>query len=494
MKPLRPHQAEALRLLRESIGKGNSRPLVQAPTGAGKTVIASHIVAGARAKGKRACFVVPAVSLIDQTVQSFYRDGIHDIGVIQADHPLTDYSKPVQVASIQTLARRNLDRHHFDVVIVDEAHQLYKSQIEWMQAWNKIPFIGLSATPWTRGLGKFYDDLIVAATTQELIDACYLAPFRVFAPSHPDLSGVKVVAGDYHEGQLSAVMQEGTLVADVVSTWIARGEGRPTLAFCVDRAHAKSVQQQFLSHGVRCGYVDAYTDRDERAVIARQFQSGELQVIANVGVLTTGVDWDVRCIILARPTRSEILFTQIIGRGLRTADGKQDCLILDHSDTHLKLGFVTDIQHESLCDGTKRETVQRDKEALPKECAKCHYLKPPKVHECPACGFKPQALSKVETVAGHLAELEQNLATKERTQRKANRDTSPSDKAAFFGGLKHYAAERGYKSGWAANQYREKYGVWPNAFKDAKAVRPNADVLGWIKHQKIKFAHRRASA
>lgn len=487
MKQLRPHQEHAIALLRQSLGRGHRRPIVQAPTGFGKTVLASHIIAGARRKGNRVCFVVPSISLIDQTVKSFWDDGLREIGVIQADHPMTDYSKPVQVASIQTLARRNVERQEFGLVLVDEAHQMFKSLFRWMDSWNAVPFVGLTATPWTRGLGKYWDDLIVAATTQELIDSGFLSPFRVFAPSHPDLSGVKTVAGDYHEGQLSEAMQQGTLVADIVDTWLARAERRPTLAFCVDRAHAKSVQQQFLSRGVRCGYVDAFTTREERAEVARDFNSGELEVVANVGVLTTGVDWDVRCIILARPTRSEILFTQIIGRGLRTAEGKQDCLVLDHSDTHLKLGFVTDIHHTTLNDGKPNESgTQEREEPLPKECPSCTYLKPARVSVCPACGFKPEKQSQVEHEAGELVELSKH-------QRKLNRTIPPDAKRDFYAGLMWHAQSKGYRPGWAAHQYREKFGVWPNAHKDATPKRPNDDVIGWITSQNIRKAKRRVA-
>jgi len=486
MKVLRPHQERAIQMLRQSLAKGFMRPMVQAPTGMGKTVIASHIVSGARAKGNRACFVVPSLSLIDQTVQSFWDDGIRDIGVIQADHPMTDYARPIQVASVQTLARRNHNRLDFGLVIVDEAHVLHKSLIQWMADWSNVPFIGLSATPWTRGLGKHYDDLIIASTTQELIDAGYLSDFRVFAPSHPDLSNVKTVAGDYHEGQLSEAMQGGTLVADIVSTWRKRGEDRPTLAFCVDCAHAKRVQQEFLSAGVRCGYVDAYTSREDRQVVADQFHRGELQVVANVGVLTTGVDWDVRCIVLARPTKSEILFTQIIGRGLRTAAGKSDCLILDHSDTHLNLGFVTDITHETLNTGKPNESGKSEREASkPKECPKCNYLKAAGVHVCPMCGFAPERQSEIEPEEGELQELSKH-------KRKLNREASREEKADFYGGLKWYGRSKGYKPGWAANQYREKFGVWPNDYKDSPVVEPNESVRGWIRHQQIKFAKSKA--
>jgi DNA repair protein RadD len=122
-------------------------------------------------------------------------------------------------------------------------------------------------------------------------------------------------------------MDKDALVADVVDTWLQRAEGRPTFCFAVNRVHANHLQQKFLAAGVQAGYVDAYTDKDERREVARQFHAGEIKVVCNVGVLTTGIDWDVRCIILARPTKSEMLFVQMIGRGLRTADGKNDCLI-----------------------------------------------------------------------------------------------------------------------------------------------------------------------
>jgi superfamily II DNA or RNA helicase len=126
-------------------------------------------------------------------------------------------------------------------------------------AWQSRPFIGLSATPWTPGLGRYFDDLIIAATTQTLISEGYLAPFRVFAPSHPDLTGVRTVAGDYHEGDLSGTMNNNLLVADIVDTWKQRGENRPTFCFAVDRAHAKNLQKKFTEAGVPTGYIDAYT-------------------------------------------------------------------------------------------------------------------------------------------------------------------------------------------------------------------------------------------
>lgn len=487
IRELRPHQHHAIQQLRQSLGLGKRRPMVQAPTGAGKTLLAAAIVDGALSKGKRVTFCVPALSLIDQTVDAFWNEGIRDVGVIQADHAMTSSSRPVQIASVQSLQRRAIPES--DIVVIDEAHRWFDIYGKWMAKpeWQKVPFIGLSATPWTKGLGKHFDDLIIAATTAELVEAGYLSKFRVYAPAHPDLTKVRTKAGDFHEGDLAEAMNKDTLVADIVETWRRQGEGRPTLCFGVDRAHAKNLQRQFLEASISAGYIDAYTPVEERDEVRRRFHAGEIKVVCNVGCLTTGVDWDVRCIILARPTKSEMLFVQIIGRGLRTADGKADCLILDHSDTHLRLGFVTDITHCELDDGKGREKDTRETAApLPKECGKCSFLKPAKVSACPSCGFKPERQSKIECEAGDLVELSR--------KRKAKDHLSSADKADLYAQLKGYQQQAKCSEGRIAHLFRERTGVWPNAYRGVAAVPPTPGMLGWIRSRAIAYAKARGGA
>jgi DNA repair protein RadD len=480
-RELRPHQTKAIRMLRQSLGSGKRRPVLQAPTGFGKTLLAAAIIEGALAKNKRVIFTVPALSLVEQTIRAFWDDGIRDVGVIQAWNPMTDWSRPVQVASVQTLQRRPIPEADF--VIIDECHRWFDLYETWMSdpLWQDRPFIGLSATPWTRGLGKYFDDLIIAATTQDLISERYLSPFRVFAPSHPDLTGVRTVAGDYHEADLAGVMNDAPLVADIVDTWRRRAENRSTFCFCVNRAHAKHLQAKFSEAAISTGYIDAYTPISERSEIKRKFHNGDIQVVCNVGCLTTGIDWDVRCIVLARPTKSEILFVQMIGRGLRTAEDKEDCLILDHSDTHLRLGFVTDIYHEILDDGRPRARGKStDRVRLPKECPQCAFLKPPRTPKCPACGFKAEAIDSIEVGDGELVEI---------TGRKKGKDVaSNEEKGATYAQLKGYAQEHGYSCGWAAHKYREKFGVWPNAYKDVRTMHPTPTLLSWIKSRQIAWA------
>lgn len=484
---LRDYQDRAITMLRQSIGRAYAedrkpRPMMMAPTGAGKTIVGCAIIEMAREKSTRACFCAPAIELIDQTVDKLYREGIRDVGVIQANHPMTNFSRPVQVASVQTLQRRQ--HPDFGLVLVDEAHQAFKYIFQWMDrpGWERVPFIGMSATPWTKGLGNHYDDLIIVTTTEELIKQGYLSPFIVYAPSHPDLSKVRTVAGDYHEGDLAGVMGEDQLVADIVSTWKKLGQDRPTLAFAVDCAHARKIQADFMKAGVPCGYVDAFTDKKDREKIRKDFENGNLKVVANVGCLTTGVDWDVRCVILARPTKSEMLFVQMIGRGLRTAEGKDHCLILDHADNHLRLGMVTDIHYTEL-DRTKKgekKKSEREYNPLPKECPKCHFVKPRGVHKCPSCGFAPVRQSEVDHREGELAEFTEKHAKASREQ-----------KQSFYSQLLTIADERGYKEGWTKHKFREKFGVWPQClYPDRK--RPSDAVRKWVQSRMIAYAKAKA--
>lgn len=480
-RDLRPHQAKAIELLRQSIsphGKGNTRVVLQAATGFGKTLTAAKIIEGALAKNGKVLFTVPRLSLIDQTVTEFHREGISDIGVIQSDHWLTNPLARVQVASLQTLARREIP-NDFTLVICDECHEMHKSMLALIEKWPKVVFIGLSATPWAKGMGRYWQDLVQSVTLAELIDQGYLSKFRAFAPDIPDLSGVKTVAGDYNEDQVSQIMGGGAIMASVVETWLAKGGNRPTLLFAASRVHASNLQAAFIAAGVSAGYCDANTDVVERQHLGNQIRSGEVKIACSVRTLTTGVDWPISCIIDAAPTKSEMLHVQKIGRGLRVNAGTEDCDILDHAGNSLRLGLVTDIYHDRL-DATEAGDKQERKpkaEKLPKECANCGVLHAGKV--CPFCGHERKPMSGIDEIDGELVEIGGSKKVHTR-----------AEKQEWWGGILNIATSRGRSKGWASHTYRDKFGVWPKGLDDRPA-HASQDMWNFVKAKDIRFAKRK---
>lgn len=486
---LRPHQERAIERLRASLASGKRRPVLQAPTGAGKTLTSAKIVSMALEKGKRVIFTCPAISLIDQTVEKFQREGIEDIGVIQADHWMTNSAAQVQVASVQTLARRTIPQA--DLVIVDESHNQHKNVLKWMAHpdWKSVPFIGLSATPWARGMGKHWDDLIVVSTTPELTAQGYLVPIVGYAPSKPDLSGVSSYAGDFNKKELGEAVAGRKLVADIVESWLKRGEDRPTICFAVDRNHARAIQQDFNESGIPCDYIDAHTDIPERDTIGKRLASGEAKIVVSVGCLIVGLDWTfVSCIIHARPTRSQMLWVQSVGRGLRTHEGKKDCVLLDHADNYNRLGIPELIHYDHLDEGVEHgsKSAKRidQKKTSSKECKECGAVRPAGVTKCPQCGYEPVRMSDVEVEQGEL------IAINGHDRKAIKAANTQAEKELWYSGLMHVAFEKGYKPGWAAHQFKTKFGHWPDGV-DAFPAEPTPHVKSWIRSRQIASAKMR---
>ena len=474
---LRPHQSKAIAMIRQSLGSGNRRVVLQGGVGFGKTLCAARIIEGALAKGNKVIFTAPAISLIDQTVARLENEGIHDIGVIQANHPRTNSLAPVQVASVQSLARRDVPQAA--MIIVDEAHIRAEIIDRLMVERPDVFFIGLSATPWRKGMGLLWQDLVIPITVPELVAGGYLSESVVYAPDVPDLSGVKTRAGEYVEGDLERVMREGGLIGSVVETWLAKGEDRPTLVFAVNRAHAADLHAGFEAAGVSSAYVDGEVDSIERQIISRQFMAGDIRVICSVRTMTTGVDLPVSCIVDAAPTRSEMLHVQKIGRGMRVNPGTEDLIVLDHAGNSLRLGLIGDIHHERL-DDTKPGEKQKAKDAperLPKPCVVCGALHIGRV--CPACGHERRPQAGVETAAGELVHVSGKA-----------RPMTKDDKQAWWSGMLHIASKRGRSRVWAAHSYKAKSGVWPRGLADVRGD-PTPEMWNWVKSRDIAYAKSR---
>lgn len=482
LRPLRPRQSAAIAAIRQAIREGHRRIVLQAPTGFGKTLTSAHIIVSALERGNRPLFTCPAISLVNQTLHHFEAEGIRDIGVIQAQHERTDFDAAVQIASVQTLIRRELPEVH--VVLIDEVHVQFKAlnAVLDSDAWKDKVVIGLSATPWTKGMGLRWTKLIVAATIQELIDERFLCPFDVYAPKlAPDFSKLRIKQGEFTDESSSAIMGTNSIIADVVKTWMQKGTEDRTFLFAVNCAHAQKLQQEFETQGVSCGYIDAYTDNREETVF-KPFRDRRFKVIASVGCLTTGVDEDVRCIIDAQPTRDEKKHVQKIGRGLRIASGKARLLILDHAGNTLRLGMVTDIHHERLdsrLPGEKGEAYEGDPPA-------------PKPKKCPNCGIVIAAGKKVCNFCHHKIEVEHGVDEQDGElfllqAPPVNKRAAGLDQQDWYSGFLGIAQERGYNSRWADHRFKAKFGQFPILLRKEPKP-PSIAIRGFDHHERIKWA------
>jgi len=483
----REYQTYAVQNLRAGLAEGFKRQMLSSPTGSGKTEIGMILVRGAISKGKRVAFLCNRINLVGQTSARFFKAGIAH-GVIQGANTSRTYENVI-VASIQTVAKRGMPE--VDLLVIDEAHGVAGSKdYRKVISQHKGPVIGLSATPFSKGLGKVYDDLggplfeqmVIAATIQELIDQGFLVDCDVYAPSQPDLSGVKITAGDYNEKELGEAVDKPLLIGDIVTNWRKYANGTPTVCFATNIAHSRHIVEQFIASGVAAEHIDCYTSEDDRKDILARVSAGKTLVISNVGILTEGWDFPAcRTMILARPTKSLIRYLQMAGRVLRPSEGKDRALILDHSGTVQSIGFPTDDFPMELDDGKPKQTTGSDKkveEKKPSKCPQCSYLKKTG-GKCPVCGFLPLKPNTTEHAPGELVPL-----TKKEKAKQAKLDGL--GKQEVYSELYRMAEERGYKPGWVANQYRGIFGVWPRGLKDVGRP-PSLVVQNMVKSAMIRF-------
>lgn len=493
----REKQIVALNMLR-SAWKQHGSFMMYAPVGFGKTAIAALIASGFISRNMRIMFVAPYTVLLDQTANRFIEYGLpaEEIGYIWRDHPAYDPQRLIQIASADTLIRRDFPEN-IDLLIIDEAHLKRKKILEiidHLTANTDVKVIGLSGTPFSAWLGTYYQKLIKPTTMKELIAIGALSKYEFYAPSHPDMSDVKtsVQAGygrDYNEAQSGDVMSDPTLVGDIVKNWLENGEDRPTICFCVNVAHANYVTVEFSRAGVMVEVMTASTPHEERQLTISRFEQGITKIIINVGVLVAGFDSDVRCIIFARPTKSEIRWIQILGRGLRPAPGKDHCIIFDHTGTVHQMGYPDDIEYDYLPatsdgmeDAPARVVRTEQPERLPKECTQCHYVKPVGIYICPKCGFKP--------IAGEDIDTDKTRSLKKVKQ--AKEVVTTAVKQAWWSQILYYQRTRSAQGkpvsdGWCSHVYKKKFDVWPNGLhRTPMAITPV--VSNFIKSTQIAYA------
>lgn len=493
---LRGYQERAVERMLAALPRS---PLLASPTGSGKTVIVCELI---RRFGKRVVFCAHRRELIYQGVERLAEHGI-EAGIIMSGEPRRDLA--VQVASVQTLARRDLPAT--DLVIFDEAHH---ATAESYKRLATLPHCGVTATPFRlsgEALGDVFGEIVVAARTQELVDANFLVMPRVFAPHVPSMQNVKRRNGEFETATTSAIMSKPALVGDVIQHWKRHAHGKRTLAFCVDVKHSMLMRDAFVMAGVRAEHVDGKTPHEERKRLLAQLRDHEIDVLFNVGIAGEGYDLPaLEAVVILQPTASLGKHLQIFGRIMRPW-GEKQAVVLDHAGNTLRHGPA----NQELVYSLEGKVARAANAGLGlKRCLGCYALVPTHLENCPHCGMIFESRREIATKDGELVEF-QTVGDRQNRWRelvairhKAGRDPlwalrryhvehgswpdpfsetftemsdpSPKLKKAAWDAVFAWAAERisGDFLGWCEHRFKDCFGVWPKGVKEPEQIRARA--------------------
>lgn len=495
--PPRPFQQSAHEALRQGFREGHRCQVLAAPTGAGKSYLGLRVAHEALLKGRRVTFLCDRTTLINQTSAAANAYGLSAHGIVQTNHLRRDSSLPFQIASVQTIDKREF-WPQTDVLIVDECHTLHKAWVEYA-AQTKAVIIGLTATPFTKGMGQIFSRLINATTMHDLTESGVLVPLRVLSCTRPDMAGAAVTKSGEWSDKVAEERGMG-IVGDVIKEWQLHASDRKTIVFGSSIIHSKALCAQFIEAGVMAAVFTSETTPNEREALVRDFSKPDavLRVLVSVEALAKGLDVpDVGCVVDARPLRKSLsTFIQMIGRGLRCspATGKTDCLLLDHSGNIVR--FADDFERiyhdgvESLDDGAKLDkTVRKDdpEQYEAKACPSCGHA--PFSKRCMGCGFEKPVAATETSAAGVMREI---VIGKGRS-----RKVLANDPAYLWGQLCTYAKANSApdKQHWRARYlFREMIGQPPPeawSLGNAPVVPVSAAVVSKIKSLNIAWKRGR---
>jgi len=392
---LRPYQTTDIERIRDAFRQGARAPLYQLSTGGGKTVVFSHVILQAVAKGTRVLVLAHRRELIKQASNKLTALGITH-GIIAAGQD-RDHDAQVIVASIQTVARRLSTLDQFDLIVIDEAHHAVATT--WTKLFESQPgarLLGVTATPARldgKGLGKHagghFDAIVCGPAMQELVDLGFLAPTKVFIPAATiSTAGLRTIAGDYDEGELAE--RASGVTGDAVAEFAKLPAGTTAMVFCVTVKHALDVADAFAAAGFKATAVHGGMDKDSRDAAIAGLENGETDVLTSCEIISEGVDVpSVGCVVLLRPTKSLTMCLQQIGRGMRPKANGGHLVVLDHARNCVEHGLPTEPRDWTL-DGVTKKGGKPAEAPKPWDCIKCGVLNAAARPNCSDCGaLKP---------------------------------------------------------------------------------------------------------
>jgi len=483
---LREHQIEVVDKIKQGFEQGHTRQMLYAPTGFGKTEVAMAIMKAVSEDYKKTAMILDRIVLVEQTSVRLSKYGIEH-GVMQSNHWRHRPDERIQICSAQTLERR-LNFPDIELLVIDEAHIMRAKTVEFIKNNPQIRVIGLTATPFTKGLGDIYTHVVGASPTGELIEKNWLVPLKVYIAKEIDMSGVTKLAGEWKADDVTKRGMQ--ITGDIVVEWIKKTHEifdgpRKTIVFCSGVEHGRDLVRQFAESGYNFVSISYREDDEFKRQTIEDFSRPDTEIhgLIATDILTRGFDVsDVMIGVSARPfSKSFSSHVQQLGRVMRPNEGKEFALWLDHSGNFLR--FRDDWEHlfndgvqtldEGNYESTKREPTEKEKKQA--KCPKCDALWISQTNVCLSCGHERQFISNIISIAGELEELEES----NRKLQKNNTD--------FYSELMYYGKLKGYKDGWAAYKYKEKFSVFPNGLRvDPKP--PTPETLRWIKSRMIAFS------
>lgn len=475
---LRDYQANAIEALRENIRQGLRRNILCAGTGAGKTLTAGSLLKQASGKGSYSLFIVDRVALVDQTSAVFDEYGIPH-GVLQGIHPRYSPREHVQVCSAQTLARRVLPRDP-DLIVVDEAHTRYAGTLKYMEQYPDAVKIGLTATPFTKGMANEWDAVVNVIPTRRLIEKGWLVEPKIYVARSPEDSELGLNSfGEFSDE--SAASAGIRIIGDVVSEWIDKthehfGGPAKTIVFSPTVEHGRELCDAFRAAGYNFQQI-SYLDKNdqERADKIAEFRRSDSLIdgLVSCGVLTKGFDVpEVRIGVSCKPYKKSLSsHMQEIGRVMRSLpDGSEKkALWLDHSGNIERFAVemydvwengAGELDKSSTLDSKPRERSEQIREKV--VCPECSGAIRGSI--CTACGWERPARSNITVADGELQEFSlERMAMQPRAGLRA--DCLKEPRKVWEAALT-YCFERSRKGEEHARKWA--YGIFRGVYPDSK--------------------------
>ena len=452
---LREYQNKFLSDVRKEINAGQRKICGVAPCGAGKTIMTGWLIREFMQQNKRVVFFVHRKELIEQTSKTFDQLGIeHNI---IAPGIKANYELPVQIVSVQTLARRLHSIPKPDLLVCDECHHILANTYrEIVDCWNEALLLGVTATPQRMGginLGDVFTSLIEAPSTKELIKRGHLTKFQYYAPEENiNLSKVRVKFGEYITGDLEREMGKSKIIGNIVEHYKKFANGKKAICYCINVRHSKKVAAAFQAAGIAAAHCDGETNKKVREQLVEDFRTGKIKILCNAELFGEGFDLpNMQAVILARPTKSLTVFVQQSLRPLRPDPDNPNkvAIIIDHVRNYQRFGLPDEDRHWSL----DPNPPKGEGEAPLMACPACYQVVPAATHTCPYCGYEfvteedeEARLREHEGILNRLKNFRKNESIPRPTIKR-----KPKTPEEFL----KIAKERNYKIGWVAIQSLE---------------------------------------